>query len=82
MNIANTELAKTFVDEVIADHDKIIETRPLEPHAYVERGYLHLFHGDYDRAAQDYAAATRLHPEDRHLAKKLSRLGDVLGIAH
>lgn len=81
MNDPSLRLESSVVDEAIADSGKAIEVKPHDVRTYITRGYLHLFHGNYDQAAMDYDIATNLHPVDEHLKQRLSRLGCVLGVA-
>ena len=67
------------VGEAIGDCTNAIESRPKDAQGYIQRGYLHLFGGDYDLAAMDFDMATSLHPVDEHLRQRMDKLGCILG---
>src|SRR5579871_2950827 len=67
-------------DRAEAEYNALVEMQPIDPMAYIERGYFHMRQGRFDAAMRDFITGSRLAPTQSAFSfgagRALARMGD------
>lgn len=67
-------------DRAEAEYDALVDMQPVDPTAYIDRGYFHMRQGRFDAAMRDFIAGSRLAPGQSAFSfgagRALARMGD------